>query len=331
MPRDIQLTMPPAPNLIGSIRSGFDAITNNLLLILFPIALDLFLWIGPRLRLTDLIKSLSSQIFSVYSAQEPSIRELVQPVQETWILIAEQFNLLAALRTYPVGITSLMVSQMPDSSPFGLLGKWELNTLGAAFLAFVIISIIGIVFGTLYFSVVGQAAVSGEVSWRSAFDRWPWASLQMLYLALVFLAFILLISIPASFILSFVLLSGITIGQCILVVFAGFIFWMVLPMVFAPHGIVLNQNGFIKSLKVSTNLIRKTLPTTVLFILVIFLLSKGLDILWLVPEDTSWLMLVSILGHAFITTGLIASSFVYYRDALLWMQGLVRMQNLSRI
>jgi hypothetical protein len=331
MQRDNQLTMPPAPNLIGAIRSGFDAIANNILLILFPIALDLVLWLGPRLRLTDLIKSLSSQIFNVYSLQDPGLGDLIEPVQETWLLIAEQFNLLSALRTYPVGITSLMVSEMPISSPVGLLGAWELNTLGTAFIAFVVISIIGIVIGTLYFSLVGQAAVAGEVSWRTAVDRWPWASLQMLYLALLFLAFIIFISIPASFILSFVVLLGLSFGQCILLILAGFIFWMILPVVFTPHGIVLNQNNTFSSLKVSTNLIRKTLPTTVLFILVIFVLSKALDRLWLVPNETSWLLLIGILGHAFITTGLIASSFVYYRDALRWMHGLVRMQNLSRL
>jgi hypothetical protein len=106
---------------------------------------------------------------------------------------------------------------------------------------------------------------------------------------------------------------------------------MILPLVFAPHGIVLNQNSFFSSLKVSTNLIRKTLPTTVLFILVIFLLSKGLDILWVVPAESSWIMLIGILGHAFITTGLLASSFVYYRDALSWIQGMVRVQSLSKI
>jgi hypothetical protein len=331
MQRDNQLTMPPAPNLIGAIRSGFDAIANNILLILFPIALDLFLWIGPRLRLTDMIKSISDQIFKVYSSQDPGLMEIIQPIQEVWSGIAEHFNLWAALRTYPVGITSLMVSRMPKTSPLGLLAKWELYTLGNAFIAFVLISIIGIAFGTLYFSVVGQAAVGGEVSWRSAFNRWPWASLQMLFLAILFLVFIFFISIPASFILSFVLLSGISFGSCILFVFAGFIFWMILPLVFAPHGIVLNQNSFFSSLKVSTNLIRKTLPTTVLFILVIFLLSKGLDILWVVPAESSWIMLIGILGHAFITTGLLASSFVYYRDALSWIQGMVRVQSLSKI
>jgi hypothetical protein len=76
---------------------------------------------------------------------------------------------------------------------------------------------------------------------------------------------------------------------------------------------------------------RKTLPTSVLFILTVFLLSKGLDILWLVPTDASWLLLIGILGHAFITTGLLASSFVYYRDALRWMQDMVKIGNVTTV
>jgi hypothetical protein len=331
MNRDSQLTLPPAPNLIGAIRSGFDAITNHILLILFPITLDLILWAGPRFRLTGLIKSTSDQIFKVYSLQDPGMAEFIQPMQAAWTAIAEQFNLLAILRTYPVGITSLLVAQLPVTSPFGVLASWEIDSFGGAFIAFILISLIGIVLGTLYFLVVAQAAVIGDVSWREAIGQWPRASLQMLYLAILWMVLLIFITVPGSFLLSLVVLSGVSYGQCALLIFAGIVFWLIMPLVFSPHGIVLNQNNFYTSVKVSANLTRKTLPTTVLFILVIFLLSKGLDILWLVPSETSWLLLVGILGHAFVTTGLLASSFVYYLDALRWMREMVKLRKLTAV
>jgi len=331
MNRENQLALPPAPNLIGAIRSGFDATTNHMLLILFPITLDLVLWVGPRLRLTELINSFSNQLFKVYTLQDPEMIELIGPLQEIWSAIAEHFNLLAVLRTYPVGITSLMVSQLPVNSPLGFPASWEINSFGGAFIAFVLISVLGIILGTLYFKVVAQAAVAGEVNWRLALDEWPWTSLQMLFLALLWAVFLLFITIPGSFLLSLVVLSGISYGQCALFLYTGFVFWLILPIVFSPHGIVLNRNSFFTSIKVSTKLMRKTLPTSVLFILTVFLLSKGLDILWLVPSDASWLLLIGILGHAFITTGLLASSFVYYRDALQWMQGMVKIGSVTTI
>jgi hypothetical protein len=329
MQRDNQLMMPPAPNLIGAIRSGFDAIANHILLILFPISLDLFLWVGPRLRLTNLIKSLSDQLFKVYTLQDPGAIEIIQPLQDAWYAIAEQFNLLAILRTYPVGITSLLVSQLPATSPLGFLASWEISSLGGTFIAILFISILGIVLGTLYFSVVAQAAVEGEVNWRQAIEQWPWSSIQMIYLAILWVVLLIFISIPGSFLLSMVVLSGVSFAECAMLLYAGFVFWLILPLVFSPHGIVLNRNNFFTSVKVSTNLLRKTLPTTVLFVLAVFLLSKGLDILWLVPPETSWLLLIGIIGHAFVTTGLLASSFVYYRDALRWMKELVKIRNLK--
>jgi hypothetical protein len=331
MNQEKSLTLPPAPNLIGAIRSGFDATTNNLLLILFPIMLDLVLWVGPRLRLTELINSISNQLFRVSTLQDPEMVQLIQPMQELWSTFAERFNLLAVLRTYPVGVTSLLVSRLPVNSPLGFPASLEIKSLSGVFFAFVLIAIGGIVLGTLYFTAVAQAAVDGAVNWRQAIDGWPWAALQMIFLALLWFGFLFLITIPGSFLLSLVLLSGISFAQCALFLYVGFVFWLVLPIVFSPHGIVLNQNSFYSSIIASAKMMRRTLPTSVLFILVVFLISKALDYLWLVPSDASWLLVIGILGHAFITTGLLASSFVYYRDALRWMQGMVKIGSISTI
>lgn len=332
MDRDSQLTLPPAPNLIGAIRSGFDAITNHILLILFPIILDLVLWFGPRIKLTGLINSSSEQLFRVSTSQDPSLVELLGPIEEVWAGIAEQFNMLVLLRSYPVGITSLVVARLHFTSPIGTLGSWEIGSFGGAFLAFVVISLIGIAFGTLFFQVVAQAAVIGDISWQQAFAEWPRSSLQMVFLAILWAVVFLVITIPGSLLLSLVLLSGASYGECAFLIFAGVVFWLILPLVFSPHGIVLNQNSFFGSVKTSVNMTRKTLPSTVLFILAVFLLSKGLDILWLgrsETSETSWIFLVGILGHAFVTTGLLASSFVYYRDALRWIREMVKLRDLK--
>jgi len=65
---------------------------------------------------------------------------------------------------------------------------------------------------------------------------------------------------------------------------------------------------------------RFTLPTSSMFVLSVFLLSRGLSYLWMVPASDSWLLLVGIFGHAFISTTLLAASFVYYRDMNNWLQ-----------
>jgi hypothetical protein len=40
----------------------------------------------------------------------------------------------------------------------------------------------------------------------------------------------------------------------------------------------------------------------------------------MVPKSDSWMTLIGISGHAFITTALLAASLVYYRDMNVWIQ-----------
>jgi hypothetical protein len=99
-----------------------------------------------------------------------------------------------------------------------------------------------------------------------------------------------------------------------------FLFWLVVPLFFMPHGIfVRRQNAFLSILS-SVRMSRFTLPTSSMFVLTVFLLSRGLSYLWLVPSNDSWMVLIGIAGHAFISTALLSASFVYYRNMNHWLQ-----------
>ena len=323
------LALPPSPNLTTALRAGFDAITHHVVLILFPVALDLLLWLGPRLRLTQLIKSFVRQLVALYSLQDPGSAETLRSGQEVWNLVAEQFNLLGALRAYPVGIPSLMVSRFPQQTPVGQPILWEIQSLGVVLLAWALITVVGLMAGTYYFVVVCQASLAGQVNWRQALIRWPGAALQVFFLALLWAGLLVAASIPGSFIFSLVALGGFSLGQCVVILFTGFLIWPMLPLLFSTHGIFVNQHNMIASLKSSVLLTQRTLPTTFLFLMIVLLLSKGLDLLWLAPPETSWMTLVGVAGHAFITTGLLASSFIYYRDADRWVRSMILQKNLA--
>ena len=56
-------------------------------------------------------------------------------------------------------------------------------------------------------------------------------------------------------------------------------------------------------------MIRYTLPSSGTFLLVCLLINEGLGYLWTVPPQDSWLTLVAIFGHGFVSTALIAAMF----------------------
>jgi hypothetical protein len=96
--------------------------------------------------------------------------------------------------------------------------------------------------------------------------------------------------------------------------------WVIVPIFFLPHGVfVFHQNVF-RAIASSFNLARFTLPNSSMFVLTVFLLAYGLNFLWSIPAEDSWLTLVGILGHSFVTTALLAGSFIYYRDMSVWVK-----------
>jgi ABC-type proline/glycine betaine transport system permease subunit len=110
------------------------------------------------------------------------------------------------------------------------------------------------------------------------------------------------------------------LGEGVVLFLAFVSLWLIVPLFFTPHGIFVRRQNAVTSLLGSFQLTRFTLPSTSLFVLTVFMLGIGLNYLWSIPASDSWLALVGILGHAFITTALLASSFIYYQDMSSWLQ-----------
>jgi hypothetical protein len=309
--------------------AGFDAISNHVGLIFFSVTLDLLLWIGPRLSVAQLVESFFLRAATLAEVDSPEMANVMSSNREIWQLVAERFNLFSVLRTFPVGIPSLMVSRAPLAVPGGDLSVLEMPSFGVAIGLWILLSLIGLVAGTLYFAAVAQAALDGKVQWGQIMREWPRNSLQVLLLALFWLALLLGIGIPLSCLFSFFILSGVQVGPFAVLLVGLLMAWIFLPLVLSPHGIFVNGRAMWASVVDSMRLTRRTLTTTALFFLMIIILSEGLDVLWRIPAEDSWLAIIGVAGHAFITAGLLAATFVYYRDAETWMHRVIQQVQLS--
>jgi hypothetical protein len=216
-----------------------------------------------------------------------------------------------------------MVSVQPVKTPFGQVDYWDLTSVGVLIFVWFSLSLIGLVIGTLYFWVVEQAALEGNIQWGKVLNVWPDASAQVILLALAWVLILGVISIPGSCLMSLLFMGGLILGQVGVLVMGALLIWILFPLLFSPHGIFVNRSKVWISIRDSIRLTRYTFPSTGLLFFIIIVLSEGLDILWRVPEDSSWLTIIGLAGHAFITTGLLAATFIYYRDANQWVQKLL--------
>ena len=70
--------LPPPPGIISSIKAGFDTIAAHITAILFPLLLNLFLWLGPRLHVDDLFNLVMDDAISIWKTGGASAEEIQQ-------------------------------------------------------------------------------------------------------------------------------------------------------------------------------------------------------------------------------------------------------------
>jgi hypothetical protein len=313
---------PPPPGVIGSLRAGFDAVSRHVGLIVLPAVLDILLWLGPRLSVDGLLSPALTLIFNQARLTVTSSADLSQyaQIQAAFSELVAHFNLLSLLgrlQAFPVGISSLSAKTMPVETPFGSQQVLEVSSsplvLGLGFLLIVT----GWVIGGLYFRWVSGTAL-GEQPETSISSLW--AILQTLILSVTWMVGLLVFLVPTMFLLVVLMKLNPTLASGVLFVLLILSFWLIVPLFFTPHGIFVRRQNAFYSIFTSLRMARFTLPTSGLFVVCVFLLTTGLNYLWSVPPDNSWMKLVGIGGHAFITTALLAASFVYYRDMNVWLQ-----------
>lgn len=316
-------SLPPPPGIIGALKAGFEAVSNHIGLILLPVALDLFLWLGPRLSVGGLVNPFFKLMFDEARASLTSPTDLKRftDFQSGFSEVLERFNLLSLLgrlQTFPIGISSLLAQTMPVKTPLGSQDVVQVSSLpGLIGLMFLLI-LIGWIAGGLYFrwvsgTTLGHAKPEGEVSF-------VWAILQTVILSAIWFIGLMMILIPVMLVLTVLTFLSPALASGAFFVMLILSFWLIVPLFFTPHGIFVRKQNAFHSIFTSLRMARFTLPTSGLFVLSALLLTTGLNYLWSVPPDDSWMLLVGIAGHAFITTTLLAASFVYYRDMNAWLQ-----------
>jgi hypothetical protein len=234
----------------------------------------------------------------------------------------QRFNLISLvsrLQTFPIGISSLLAKTMPEETPLGTQTIAQVaSPLGLIGIMFLLV-LMSWVIGGLYFRWVSGTALREGAAEISI----PWAIVQTLLLSMVWLIFLIILSLPLMLILTLLTLFSPLVASIALFGLVLVSFWLIVPLFFIPHGIFVRRQNALYSIFSSFRMARFTLPTSAMFVFTTLILSTGLNYLWSVPGGDSWMTLIGIAGHAFITTALLAASFVYYRDMNRWLQAAI--------
>jgi hypothetical protein len=132
-----------APGIVRAITTAFDRMAARPYLVLPALALDLFLWFGPRLNLAAVFNAFAASLASA-SSGPPELARQVEVAKELLIEFGARFNLFSALSTFPIGVPSLMSATMPMTTPRGAPQVIPLSDPVAILLVWIVLTVVGL-------------------------------------------------------------------------------------------------------------------------------------------------------------------------------------------
>lgn len=299
--------------MVASLVQGFDRVAARPVLILPPLLLDLFIWLGPRIRISPLVDQLLRGIYLPSGADE-TIQGQFEALRQSLQAAGDGFNLLTTLSTLPAGIPSLMAGVGPDTAPLALFDRIRIGDPLIVAGAWLVITLVGLGLAALYHrGLAGAAAPSAELP--------PWAWIWSRLVALAGLSYVglFLLIIVSLFISSLAALILPIFGIGLSFVTFSLVFWLVVNLIFTPHGIIRYRFGVVRAMLESMMLVRWNFLATVGFLIIAFGISWLTNNIWALAQDGSWYALLSILGHAFVSGTLLVSSYVFYQGRRDWL------------
>lgn len=266
---------------------------------IIPAALDFFLWIGPRLSFRELIESLAAQMPEQAILMDPG------PLLEAF---AGRLNHFTYLSVSLLGVPALMTGLMPEKTPIQPV-LFERTGMGEWFGYLVLFTLTGLLLSSIYFSLIAYAlrrsgaAAAGTTAKFSPLGfarRTSRTWLRLVGLTLLFVALVMVITVPVALLAGF--LSLISPGIATIFLMGGLLFmiWLVMFLSYTPQGMSLNPRAFPQALLESVRLFRANLPTSLGLLLVVTLARRLLSTILLTADSGTWVTSINLLAHAYI-------------------------------
>jgi hypothetical protein len=304
--------------LIDTLSVGFDRITKRLWLILVPVLVDIGIWIGPKLSVAKLSQELLALLPSMaeFGAQQQQSLQLARD----WLIAAgTEANLLYLLSMRILGLPSLTATFVPEARLLGIGERViEIHTWMALVGLALVLTLLSLLLGCFSLAWLAQEARDEEtdIPYVLQVTVRSWIRLTVLLLLGLLAGATLLIGVSLVYSilavlspqLATLLFSAMAIGLLWLSVYVGIVFF------FTPRAMILDNEGIVRSLWSSINVIHRNIVPVVVFVLLVNVIQAGLMYIWRLLAVNTIGTLAGILGNAYVSTGLVMASLVFYRD-----------------
>ena len=291
------------PGIIDTLGLAFASVNRRPYLIVLPVLVDLYLWLGVGVSagpLTTTIVNWLSRQPGMDSAAVSAFGSAGQHYDLVSLLVVSIPSLLGELGQATVAGSGprVWIAGLP---------WWTIAPLGAT------LAVLGVFVGMLYLTTVGYLIAERPASLQLCRDALRNA-VRMLGFAAVTVLTLLLLATPALLFGGILLTLGVNVLPLLAVLAWMAVVWVFFLLFFAQDAIVVSGAGPVRAMFLSYNVVRRNVWTTAGFIAVYLVISTGTPLALRVFTHTPWAVPAAMLGNAYVSTGLIAASMLFYRD-----------------
>jgi len=237
-----------ALTIIDALAAGFDLVRRRLWLILVPVVLDLFLWLGPRIsigplvqRITPLLSPPATTALSAADAQTLTLS------RDALLEAGRSFNVFSLLTNTLLGVPGLMTVTEP-AKPVVTSAVIQVSSGWLALGTFILLLLASVFIATLYLGLIAQEITAGAINLKSLLlGVWIYGA-RIVALGAFLIGIALILVFPMSVVSALVALVSQGLAIMIIGAFSLAAMWVTLALLiylfFAVSGIVLNGEGF---------------------------------------------------------------------------------------
>lgn len=306
--------------VIDTLTAGFNTVARKLWLMIVPVILEIFLWLGPKLSaapviaqtLQDIQRSLNGLAITTETQMgAQQMLEMLDGIQQT----VGRTNLFSLLAWGRLGVPSIMGLQPIDPQIDRVI---ELTSIGQLLLVQLVLLMAGLLIACFFLGMLGQEVRGEGLRLGALVRRVPryWFYLAVLFVPL---ALIMVVAFTMTIFLGFLFLLALAL-----------LLWVLLYMYFVPEAITMGEASPLRAVFSSFTVVRMFFWPTVGLVLLVNVIILGMGMIWQLLMVNTIGIIAAILLNAYVGTSLTIASFIFYRDRVnMWIAALKQQQQRS--
>ncbi len=306
--------------VIDALSSGFALVIRRPWVLLFPIAFNLFLWLGPQVNarpVFDQAIALLNSSSTYTPTLSPEAQQGLDSSKEMLKSMGDSYNVFNIAALFALGVPALLgLESLPTNLP---RAPWfVVGDIGTLMGLSVLLALIGILVASIYLESIARAVRrDGRLQTFAPRVLKSYVKTGIL----IALALIGLIAVLSPFFIGATLISLINQGLASFVLVTGLIIalWVLLYMAFVLPAIFVSGSNPVQAIWNSFTVFRLNSWSAMGLVFLIYLIQMGFSLIWQMFFDSTWGTVFNVIANALLGTGLVAAAMLFYHDRFTWL------------